>query len=103
MPYLMTRFEALASRPDLVQRLPRGLLYEVRKLYYDTASLYGPYPWPTLLKLVPVSQILFGTDFPFSSAGAVAKGLSEAGLKASDLQAIERENAVELFPRLKNA
>jgi predicted TIM-barrel fold metal-dependent hydrolase len=102
MPYLMTRFEALASRPDLAQRLPRGLLYELRKLYYDTASLYGPYPWPTLLKLVPVSQVLFGTDFPFSSAGAVAKGLSEAGLKASDLQAIERENAVELFPRLKN-
>src|SRR6266851_2799173 len=102
MPYLMTRFEALASRLDVAQRLPNGLLHEVRKLHFDTASLYGPYPWPTLLKLVSVSQILFGTDFPFSSAEAVAKGLSEVGLKASDLHAIERENALQLFPRLKN-
>ena len=98
----MTRFAALAARPDIAQRLPKGLLYEVQKMYYDTASLYGPYPWPTMLKLVPVSHILFGTDFPFSSAEAVAKGLSEVGLKASELQAIERENALELFPRLKN-
>jgi 6-methylsalicylate decarboxylase len=100
MPYLMTRFAALATRPDIAQRLPKGLLYEVQKPYYDTASLYGPYPWPTILKLVPVSHILFGTDFPFLSAGAVAKGLTEVGLKAGDLQAIERENALQLFPRL---
>jgi predicted TIM-barrel fold metal-dependent hydrolase len=103
MPYLMTRFEALATRPDIAQRLPNGLLYEVRKLYYDTASLISPYPWPTLLKLAPVSHILFGTDFPFFSASAIAKGLRDVGLKASDLQAIERENALELFPRLKSA
>jgi predicted TIM-barrel fold metal-dependent hydrolase len=102
MPYLMTRFAALAARPDIAKRLPNGLLYEVQKIFYDTASLYGPYPWPTLLKLVPVSQILFGTDFPFSSARDVAKGVSEAGLKSSELQAIERENALNLFPRLKN-
>jgi|HubBroStandDraft_6_1064221.scaffolds.fasta_scaffold111579_2 predicted TIM-barrel fold metal-dependent hydrolase len=102
MPYLMTRFQSLAARPDIARRLPKGLLYEVRKLYYDTANFYGPYPWPTMLKLVPVSHILFGTDFPFSSAGDVAKGISEVGLPANDLRAIERENALELFPRLKN-
>ncbi len=103
MPYLMTRFGVLAERPDIAKRLPNGLLHEVQKLYYDTAFLYGPYPWPTLLKLVPVSQILFGTDFPFTSAAAVTKGLSEAGLKAPDLHAMERDNALELFPRFRNA
>src|SRR5580704_14989115 len=103
MPYLMTRFEAFAARPDIAQRLPNGLLYEAQKLYYDTASMNSPYPWPTLLKLAPLSHILFGTDFPFFSAAAIAKGLREAGLKASDLHAIERENALELFPRLKRA
>jgi len=101
MPYLMTRFEALAARPDIAQRLPNGLLYEVRKLYVDTASMNSPYPWPTLLKLLPVSHILFGTDFPFFSAAVISKGLSEVGLTASDLHAIERENALELFPRLR--
>jgi predicted TIM-barrel fold metal-dependent hydrolase len=101
MPYLMTRFEALATRPDIAQRLPNGLLHEVQKLHVDTASMNSLYPWPTLLKLLPVSHILFGTDFPFFSAAVIAKGLSEVGLGASDLKAIERENALELFPRLK--
>src|ERR1700722_2917174 len=103
MPYLMTRFQSLAARPDIAQRLPKGLLYEVRKLYYDTANFYDPYSWPTMLKLVPVSHILFGTDFPFSSAQEVSKGLSEMGLKANELQAIERGNALELFPRLRSS
>lgn len=101
MPYLMTRFAALAERPDIAKKLPNGLLYEAQKLYYDTASLNGPYPWPTLRKLVPLSHILFGTDFPFASAGAVAKGLRDVGLSAGDLRAIERENALALFPRLQ--
>jgi hypothetical protein len=56
-----------------------------------------------LLKLMPVSHILFGSDFPFTSAGTVAKGVGDVGMSASDLQAIERDNAVELFPRLKKA
>jgi 6-methylsalicylate decarboxylase len=103
MPYLMTRFSSLAARPDMAKQLPNGLLFEVQNLYYDTAMLFVSYPWPTLLKLVPVPHILFGTDFPFASAGDVAKGLRDADLKASDLRAIERENALQLFPRLKNA
>jgi predicted TIM-barrel fold metal-dependent hydrolase len=56
-----------------------------------------------MLKLVPLPHILFGTDFPFSSAADVAKGLSEVGIGANDLQAIERENALALFPRFKTA
>lgn len=101
MPYLMTRFASLAARADIAKRLPNGLLFEVQKLYYDTANFYGPYSWPTMLKLVPVPHILFGTDFPFSSAGEVAKGLSEAEITAGVLRAIERENALALFPRLQ--
>ena len=101
MPYLMTRFAGLATRPDIAQRLPKGFLYEVQKLYFDTANFFNPYPWPTLLKLMPASHILFGTDFPFSSALEVAKGLREVGLSTTDLQSIERENALQLFPRLK--
>jgi len=103
MPYLMTRFNSLAARPDIAQRLPHGLLHEVQKLYYDTANFFGPYGWPTLRKLVPLPHILFGTDFPFSSASEVAKGLSDIGISESDLRAIEHDNALELFPRLKRA
>jgi predicted TIM-barrel fold metal-dependent hydrolase len=55
-----------------------------------------------LAKLVPISHILFGTDYPFVAAGAVAKGLSDYGFSATDLHAIERDNAVALFPKYKN-
>ena len=46
MPYLMTRFGALAARPDFAQRLPNGLLHEVHKLFFDTANFFNPYPCP---------------------------------------------------------
>jgi len=46
---------------------------------------------------------LFGTDYPFARAETVAKGLTDYLFKPADLGAIERNNALELFPRLKNA
>jgi predicted TIM-barrel fold metal-dependent hydrolase len=54
--------------------------------------------------MVPVSQILFGTDYPLGggSAAIVAKGLVEdGGFNPSELRAIDRENALRLLPRLR--
>ena len=78
-------------------------MYEIRKMYYDTAQAFNQYTLPTFTKVVAMSHILFGTDYPFARAEAVAKGLNEYGFKPGDLRAIERDNAVELFPRLKKA
>src|SRR5258708_28161565 len=75
----------------MIRRPPRSTLFP-----YTTLFRSNPYPWPTLLKLMPVSHILFGTDFPFSSASEVAKGLREVGLNPADLQSIERDNALQL-------
>jgi 6-methylsalicylate decarboxylase len=59
-------------------------------------------PLAALMKLVPVSQVLFGTDFPSGgSIEAGVKGLADCGFSAGDLLAIERENALRLLPRLK--
>jgi hypothetical protein len=47
---------------------------------------------------------LFGTDFPLGggSGATVSKGLIEnGGFSESELRAIDRENALELLPRLK--
>jgi predicted TIM-barrel fold metal-dependent hydrolase len=97
------------SVPFLVGRLggaskalPKGLIYELQKFYYDTAQIYNPYALAGLAKLVPIPHILFGTDYPFTAAGAVAKGLIDYGFSVSDLQAIERDNALALFPKYKN-
>jgi hypothetical protein len=50
---------------------------------------------------------LFGTDYVFATQDAVPltiKGLRKySGFDAKDLLAIERENALNLFPRLKRS
>jgi predicted TIM-barrel fold metal-dependent hydrolase len=54
-----------------------------------------------LTKLIPISQIVFGTDFPYRTASDHVKGLTDYGFAANDLQAIDRDNAARLIPRLK--
>jgi predicted TIM-barrel fold metal-dependent hydrolase len=54
-----------------------------------------------LRAIVPTSHILFGGDYPFVPISATAVGLGKLGLAASDLQAIERDNALRLLPRLR--
>jgi len=53
-----------------------------------------------LMNLVPSSQMLFGSDYPYVPAAVSTNGLDHFGLSASDLQAVNRENAVRLFARL---
>src|SRR5580692_4127536 len=98
VPYITTRLNGVA------QNLPNGLLYELQKFYYDTAQAFNPYTMPSFKKLVPASHILFGTDFPLGGGSglAVSKGLIDnGGFSESELRAIDRENALELLPRLK--
>jgi 6-methylsalicylate decarboxylase len=102
MPYITGRFNA-GNRPDMAQKLPRGVMYEIQKFYYDAAQAVSPYTLAALTKLVPASHLLFGTDYPFATAETDAKGLTDFGLSAGDLRAIERDNSLELFPRLKTS
>jgi 6-methylsalicylate decarboxylase len=102
MPFLIERFVNLAKSPAFAAQLPQGFLAEATKFYYDTAQTANAAAMSALLKVVPVSQIVFGTDFPFRTAADHVKGLKECGLfSAKDLQAIDRENAARLFPRYK--
>ncbi len=74
------------------------MIYELQKFYYDTAQAFNPYTMPSFKKFVPVSQILFGTDYPLGggSAAIVSKGLiADGGFTANELKAIDRENALE--------
>ena len=54
-----------------------------------------------LLKMVPVSQVLYGTDYPFRDGAEVNQGIAEWGFSPADLRAIERENALRLLPRVR--
>lgn len=87
------------------QKLPKGLMYELQRFYYDTGQAHAKPLLQSYKALVPVSQILFGTDFPLIAAGgtlATAKGLRDnGGFTEAELRAIERDNALKLIPRLK--
>jgi predicted TIM-barrel fold metal-dependent hydrolase len=74
---------------------------ELRRFYYDTAQAAHPFALASLTRLVPVSQIVFGTDFPYRTGADHVKGLAGYGFSAGDLRAIERDNAARLLPRVK--
>ena len=86
---------------DMAAQAPNGVLYEIKRQYYDTASASNPTSLGALMSVVPNTQILFGSDFPFLSAGDTASDLMHSGLPEKTVEAINRENAVRLFGRLK--
>jgi predicted TIM-barrel fold metal-dependent hydrolase len=102
MPFLIERFVNLAKSPAFSPQLPQGFLAEATKLYYDTAQTANAAAMSALLKVVPVSQILFGTDYPFRTAADHVKGLKECGVfSPKNLRDIDRENAAKLLPRFR--
>jgi predicted TIM-barrel fold metal-dependent hydrolase len=100
MPILASRM-ARNFPKDLAAQVPNGVLYELNRQYYDTASASNPTSLNALLSVVPSSQVVFGSDFPFLSAGEAAGDLTRSGLPENRVDAINRDNAVRLFRRLK--
>ncbi len=102
LPFLTERLVRLpVQNPAMQKRVPRGVLTELRRFFYDTAWSAHPMALASLTKLVPASQIVFGSDYPYRTGEDHVKGLLEYGFSAADLRAIERENALRLLPRLR--
>ena len=100
MPFLIERFTTMAKSPKFAAKFPQGFGGAAAKFYYDTAQVSNPPAMSALTKVVPMSQILFGTDYPARSIADHVKGLKECGvLGAQDLQKIDRENALALMPQ----
>jgi predicted TIM-barrel fold metal-dependent hydrolase len=93
--------ETVGRHPNAKKFMPDGVLAELRKLYYDTASADTPPSMAALRIMAPLSHILFGTDYPFVSTADGIKHLGEGSLSEADRQAIDRTNALALLPRLK--
>ncbi len=102
LPFLTERFLRLPlANKNVAARVPNGVEAELKRFYYDTAQAAHPYALASLTRLIPVSQIVFGTDFPYRTAIDHVKGLTDYGFSASDLQAIDRDNALRLLPKLR--
>jgi len=84
------------------KNVPKGALYELRKMYYDTAQATNPVAMGALRQVVPVSQILYGTDYWYRSAVETSKGLlTNKVFTTAELQAIDRGNAIRILPRYR--
>jgi len=102
IPVLAGRITRLAPvlQKNYAAVTPHGFDFELRRLYYDTANAaYAP-TMVALTKLVPISQILFGTDYPYVTSKDNADSLASLDLEPADLEAIRRRNAARLIPRL---
>src|SRR5262245_144341 len=106
VPYLAWRIALFSGmQPGLGDRAPKGAIAYLKQLYYDTALSAVPYAFRSLQELVDPSHVLLGSDLPFAPetiTAATIKGITEYdGFTAQVKAAIERDNALALFPRLR--
>jgi predicted TIM-barrel fold metal-dependent hydrolase len=83
-------------------KIPNGVFYELRKLYYECAHAAYTFPMAAMMKLAPPTQYLFGTDYPAEPMESTLDHLPENELPPDIQRAQNRENAERLWPRLKN-
>lgn len=83
-------------------KIPKGVFYELRKLYYECAHAAYPFPMAAMMKLAPPTQYLFGTDYPAEPMESTVDHLPEDNLSPEIQRVMYRENAERLYPRLKN-
>jgi predicted TIM-barrel fold metal-dependent hydrolase len=82
--------------------IPNGFEHELQKLYYDIASVaLSPVPMAAVLKGIPKEHLLFGSDIPFFTIERIATAVNKFDVSPGDLRMIQRENALQLVPRLK--
>jgi predicted TIM-barrel fold metal-dependent hydrolase len=101
MPMLAGRISENIRRGQLSAKVPHGVEFELRRLFYEVANSATRPAMAALTSLIPIAQVMFGSDFPFVSIAVTADGLENVGISKDDVRAIARENALALFPHLK--
>jgi len=103
MPYLVQRFSAdggpkFEAQSKLLSRVPNGFVAEARKCFYDTAQIPSKGAMLALRAMVPASQILFGTDYPYKFFDWTEKMLiDDSVFNAREMQGVFHQNAAALF------
>ena len=101
MPAMANRMDAFfRTHQELADRAPNGVPYELKKLHYDIANAETTSAMSALTSIVPASQLLFGGDYPYMPISVTANGIDKFGLTGNDLKSVNRQNAMQLFPRL---
>ena len=100
LPVLAHRIAAgFQAQPHLKAAVPNGVITELRRLHYEVANATNPSSLAALMSLVPPSQILWGSDYPYRELAATVDGWEQYKLESAVRQDIERGNAGRLLPR----
>ena len=99
MPFLIERLTMLPTlNAEFGKKItPEQVLQLIRGFYYDTAQAAHPGALLSLLNLVDVSQVLFGTDYPYRTSLDHVQGLANYGFSKGDLASIRYKNAQKLL------
>ena len=105
LPYVAWRMSLENLMPKETMKLSKGVLAYIKSFYYDTALSPSSYAMGALKDLVGTQHILFGSDFPFAPAPiskVEAKSLDELPVFHGEQYALQRGNALSLFPQFAN-
>ena len=92
----------LSNRDGRTEKIPNGVFYELRKLYYECAHAAYPPAIAALTAFAPSTQYLFGTDWPAEPMESTLDELPKNKLSPQVMQALNRGNAEKLWPRFKS-
>jgi 6-methylsalicylate decarboxylase len=103
LPALVGRMHAFMDRrKDVKEFAPNGIEAELKRLYFDTANGAWAGSMAAALTLVPFTQLMFGSDFPYFTAAMTAEGLKKLGYSRRHMDEIDSGTALRLLPRLRS-
>lgn len=111
MPFLIERFLAGTSEeivpgvltkgkspPFVPPQLPKGVMHELRRHYYDTAQCSNPVALRALSDTVTPGQILYGSDYWYRTNAETMQNLNGSKVfSQEELQAVKYGNSLALF------
>src|SRR3979409_2526375 len=108
IPYLLNRIQmldhAFGVGTGRLEISPEEVREGIASFYYDLTAATSEAQLDAILKLVPVSQLLMGFDFPLMPKSSFAPVIADVGrysaFSETDLRSISYANAFCLYPEL---
>ena len=92
------RFRIQMVQPPYKKDMTREMVdHELKRFYYDTAQVANDVAIEALAKLVGMSQIVFGTDFPYRTGAEHVAGLKKHRFSEKDLARIDSGNILRVL------
>lgn len=104
-PMLRERFGAPMTNRYGEKSTPELFMSLFRRFWYDTALVPGAANYGAIKEIADPDKIVFGSDWPYAYDVVVDHAVKDheaLPLTAAERAAIDRGNALKLFPRLKD-